>query len=207
MKNPFQSGLVFGALALLGATFLASSCSLPQAQPDTTRYYVLSAPAAKPATAGTESSGASVALRPVQVPSYLRGKAMPVRVAGNEINYAQDSRWAETLESAITRLLRDALEGRGGVGHVVSTMGEPHDYEIVVNVLRCEGDRETGVARLDAIIEIYSTEPGGARRVRESYHAEIPGWDRQSYGQLAQKLSEAVDGLADRIATLVAGAK
>lgn len=185
--------------------FSVAGCSLPQAQPDLTRYFVLTVPKEKPVPA--EGAHLRVALRAIQLPSYLRSKAMQVRVASNEITYADDSRWAEGLEAGITRVLRDSLEGRGQIAHVVTSLGEDHDFEIVVNVLRCEGDRDGGLARFTAMVEIYSPGPDGTRRARETFTTEIPGWDRQGYGQLAQKLSEAVDGFGDRIAGLVATAK
>ena len=70
--------------------------------------------------------------------------------------------------------------------------------------MSCEGDRTTGVARFTAVVEIYAAGPGAARRARDTFTVEVPGWDKQDYGQLAQKLSEAVDGLGDRIVTLMA---
>ncbi len=192
------TGAVFAVFAGLGA-----GCSLPQAQADSTRYYVLTT-AGTPATVAPAGPHWRVALRPVDVPSYLRGKAIQVRVGGNEIQYAEDSRWAESLEAGIGRVLRESLEGRGEIAHVVTSAGEDHDFDISVRVLRCEGDRTTGVARFTAVVEIYSAGPGAARRARDTFTMEVPGWDKQDYGQLAQKLSEAVDGLGDRIVTLMA---
>jgi uncharacterized lipoprotein YmbA len=181
---------------------LVGGCSLPQAQPDLTRYYVLTSPAS-PEPAPTANSGVKIAIRPVQLPSFLRGKAMQVRVAGNEVSYADTSRWAETLEAGIGRVLRDSLENKPGIAHVVTSPGEEHDFDVIVQVLRCEGDRDKGVARLSAKFEILSAGPGSARKARESFSIEVPGWDRQSYGQLAEKLSEAVNALAEKISESV----
>ena len=194
---------VLTGVSLAAFAGLAAGCSLPAAQADATRYYVLTA-AATPPLAAPAGPHWRVALRPVDVPSYLRGKAMEVRVAGNEIQYAEDARWAESLESGIGRVLHESLEGRGEIAHVVTSAGEDHDFDISVWVLRCEGDRTTGVARFTAVVEIYAAGPGAARRARDTFTVEVPGWDKQDYGQLAQKLSEAVDGLGDRIVTLMA---
>ncbi|MDB6170290.1 MAG: hypothetical protein JWM88_3154 [Verrucomicrobia bacterium] len=203
--NPIRR-IFSSRLWLIAGAFAIAGCSLPQAQPDLTRYFVLTLPAAKAAPA--EGAHLRVALRAIQLPSYLRSsKAMQVRVASNEITYADESRWAEGLEAGIGRVLRDGLEGRGPIAHVVASLGEDHDFEILVTVIRCEGDREAGVARFVAQVEIFTPGPDGVRRARETFTTEIPGWDRQGYGQLAQKLSEAIDGFSDRVASLVATVK
>ena len=195
-----------GLFVLAAWLFTATGCNLiPPSTPDATRYYVLTTAPAKPAAAGDAGPHWRVALRPVDVPSFLRGKAMQVRQAGNEIHYAEEARWAESLEAGLSRVLRESLEGRGEVAHVVSSTGEEHDFEIAVRVLRCEGDREAKVARFTAVVEIYPPGIGTERRARDTYTMEVPNWDG-SYGQLALKLSEAIDGLADRVVALIATA-
>lgn len=192
--------------ALVSATLLLglAACSLPPAQPDPTRYYVLT-PLGRQAE-GTATAGARwrVALRPVAMPNFLRGKTMAVRVGSNEVVYVDEARWAETLEAGIGRVLRESLESRPEIAFVATSSGEDHDLDVAVRVLRCEGDREKGVARFTAAVEIYAAGPGGARRGRDIFTTEVPGWDRQNYGQLASKLSEAVDVFGDRIVALLA---
>lgn len=192
-----RPGLLLACAWLLAAT----GCNLiPPSTPDATRYYVLTTAAGKPAAASPTAHW-RVALRPIEVPSFLRGKAMEVRSAGNEIHFAEEARWAESLDAGLSRVLRENLDGRGEVAHVVSSAGEEHDFEIAVRLLRCEGDRDAKVARFTAVVEIFPPGAGSERRVRDVFTMEVPGWDG-SYGQLALKLSEAVDGLADRIAAL-----
>lgn len=194
-------------LLVLFGLFAGAGCNvIPTSAPDATRYYVLTTTPAKPATATAPAAPHwRVSLRPAEVPSFLRGKAMQVRQAGNEIHYAEDARWAESLDAGLSRVLREGLENRGEIAHVVASPGEDHDFEIAVRLLRCEGDREAKVARFSAVVEIYPPGAGTERRARDVFTTEIPGWDG-SYGQLALKLSEAADGLADRIATMVATA-
>lgn len=198
---------LLGLLLAAGWLLAGTGCNvIPASQPDVTRYYVLTTAATKPAMVSLAGPHWRVALRPVEVPSFLRGKAMQVRQAGNEIHYAEEARWAEALEAGLSRVLRESLEGRGEVAHVVSSAGEEHDFEIAVRLLRCEGDREAKVARFTAVVEIYLPGAGSERRARDTFTMEVPGWDG-SYGQLALKLSEAVDGLADRIVTLLGTAE
>ncbi len=178
---------------------------IPASQPDATRYYVLTTIPAKPAAAAAEGPHWRIALRTVEVPSFLRGKAMQVRSAGNEVHYADEARWAESLEAGLGRVLRESLEGRGEIAHVVVSAGEDPDFDVLVRVLRCEGDSDAKVARFSAVVEIYAPRLGADLRARDTYVIEVAGWDG-SYGQLAAKLSEAVDGLAGRIVTLLGSA-
>jgi len=200
-RSLFLSGLLVLALGL------ATGCNIiPVAQPDVTRYFVLTTAAAKPADAAAAAPRWKVALRPVDVPSFLRGKAMQVRLAGNEIHFADEARWAEPLEAGLGRVLRDSLESHGDAVHVVATDGEDPEFAFVVRVLRCEGDREAKVARFAAVVEVYAPRVSADRRAKDAFTVEIPNWDG-TYGQLAQKLSEAVDGLAERMVTLLATAE
>ena len=196
-----------GRLLLLGCALAGAGCTvIPPATPDTTRYYVLTTAPAKPATVAPAGPHWRIALRPVEVPAFLRGKAMQVRYAGNEIRYADEARWAESLEAGLGRVLRESLEGRGEVARGVSSPGEDHDFDVTVRVLRCEGDHENKLARFTAVVEVYPPGAGTERRARDTFTVEAAGWDG-SYGQLALKLSEAVDGLADRITALLATAE
>jgi uncharacterized lipoprotein YmbA len=187
------------ACGLLAAT----GCNvIPTSQPDATRYYVLTTAITKPAAPAPDSPRWRISLHTVQVPSFLRGKAMQVRSSGNEIHYAEQALWAESLEAGITRVLRENLEHRGEVAHVVASAGEDPDFDVVVRVLRCEGDRDAKVARFVAEVEIYASRMGAELRAKETFTLEVPGWDG-SYGQLAAKISTAVDDLAGRIVTLL----
>lgn len=197
--------LLLAFLPAVAWTLAMTGCNvIPTAQPDTTRYYVLTTPI-RETVEGETGPRWRVALRPIEVPSFLRGKAMQVRQAGNEIHYAEEARWAEPLDAGLSRVLRESLESRWEVTRVVSSAGEDHEFEIAVRLLRCEGDREKKVARFVAVIEIYPPGAGSERRARETYTMEVPGWDG-SYGQLALKLSEAADGLSARVVTLLRAA-
>jgi uncharacterized lipoprotein YmbA len=196
--------LVLPSLILtVGCLFAATACNvIPTAQPDVTRYYVLTTVTTKPAAVAADGPHWRIALRSVEVPSFLRGKAMQVRSAGNEIHYAEEARWAESLEAGLGRVLRESLEGRGEVAHVVASAGEDSDFDVLVRVLRCEGDRDAKVARFVAEVEIYAPRLGAELRAKETFVMVVPGWDG-SYGQLAAKLSDAVDQLAGHIVTLL----
>lgn len=199
-----KRSLSLSALLLFAGGLLAvSGCNvIPATQPDATRYYVLTTPTSTPAEAGPESPHWRISLRTIEVPSFLRGKAMQVRSAGNEIHFAEQALWAESLEAGLSRVLRECLERRGEVAHVVASAGEDPDFDVLVRVLRCEGDREAKVARFAAVVEVYAPRMSGELRAKETFVMEVPGWDG-SYGQLAAKLSEAVNDLSGHIVKLL----
>ena len=197
-----RSSCLLGVLLSAGL-FAVTGCNLiPPSTPDATRYYVLTTTPAKPAAETADSPRWRISLRTVEVPNFLRGKAMQVRSAGNEIHYAEESRWAETLEAGLGRVLREDLEARNEVGHVIESAGEDADWDVAVRVLRCEGDKDAKVARFSAVVEVYAPRLGAQLKAQDTFVVEVPGWDG-TYGQLAAKLSEAVDGLAGHIVTLL----
>ena len=103
--------LVF--IGLLGLLGLTAGCSvLPEVQPDLTRYYVLTpvAPAAEAAPAPERPR--RISLRVTDMPAFLRGQLMKVRVAENEVRFVDEARWAEPLESGLARVMRNNFDLR-----------------------------------------------------------------------------------------------
>lgn len=189
------------ACAGLGLLVLGA-CSLPEAQPDLTRYFLLTSPAQTTAT--VEESAKRVFVRSVLVPEFLRGKLMQVRLAENEVRFVDVARWAEPLEPGLARVLRDNLATQVGV-QVVARGGDPRDFEVVVQLRHCEGVLPAGVARLAARIEIFSAGVEPKLVAQDEFTAEIAGWDGRDYGELAGKLSEAGAVLSQRVAALLPG--
>ena len=180
-----------------------SACSLPQAQPDLTRYYLLNEVTQESAVTEVVGEPPRIVLRPVIVPEYLRGRIMQVRVDGNELKFIDLARWAEPLEAGLTRVLREDLAQRPARVRVVARGGDEHDFDVAVNLRRCEGVLPAGVARLAARIEIFSTGLDPELVAQDDFSFDVRGWDGVDYGDLAQKLSLAADALAERIVTLI----
>jgi len=199
-----SSSLRSSALARFGAglaLLLLAACSLPEAMPDPTRFYVLTSNAVA-ASPGAVAQPVRVYLRSVLVPDYLRGKLMQVRLAENEVRYVDQARWAETLEPGLARVVRENLVKSGTVD-VVPRAGDAHAFEIVLQVRRCEGVLPAGVARLAVRIEIYSTDLDPQLLATDEFSTDVAGWDGQDYGQLAAKLSEAATQLAEHVVGLL----
>lgn len=172
------------SLQLSALSLLLAGCNvLPEAQPDAVRHFTLSGPVA------TAPDGAMV--RPVQLAGHLRGRQMAVRIAPNEVIYNEDVRWAESLDDAITQVLR-AHVGGVGAGNVVS-----------VHIQRCELVRSEGNSVQVAATYAITGKDGGVRR--GTFSSGPRTWDGQDYGALVGQIREAVGELGDAIAAALGG--
>lgn len=200
VRRAAPAGLATMALLLL------AGCSLPEAQPDLTRFYVLTPKAASPGDATADSGAPRVFLRSIIVPEYLRGKIMQVRLAENEVKFVDTARWAEPLEAGLARVLREDLAQSKAV-EVVHRGGDARDFELVIHLRQFEGVSPAGVARLEAQIELLTTDLEPKVVALDEFSTEVAGWDGQDFGQLAAKLSEAAARLGERIVALVPDSK
>jgi uncharacterized lipoprotein YmbA len=190
------------------ALFVLAGCNvIPPVQPDTTRYYVLTGPALDAVPAPAAAGNLMLGLRPVEIAPYLRKGSMVVRTGENEIAFANDARWAEPLEQEIAAALRHRLRAAPTVARVFVPpfpIEPTRDFDISVQVLRCEGVHERGghaVARFAAIIEISSAGDKPELLVRKTFVAPEAAWDGKDFGHLAALLSDDAAALAQDVVT------
>ena len=193
---------------LLGLASLAG-CNLPTAQPDPTRFYLLSAPSAVAAGAPNVEAAraATLGLCRIELPAYLRTPAVVIRPGGTEVVRTRDARWAEPLEQGLARLLRETLLAQPGVRSVVAypaPQAALPQYEIAVRVLACEGvaGPEGRRARFAAAWEIRATaaDAGAAPVAAGTFESALADWAEGDYAALTAKLGEAVAALARELA-------
>ena len=192
----------FCILASVICFLAACNLSLPQAQSDLTRYYLLTATDIRPGTDTAALKQWVVGVRAVDVSAYLRGKPFAIRSHANEIMFLDIVRWGEPLDQGVARVLAENLRSLKNVARVSTQpfrADEQRDFEIMVNVAACEGTAD-GDVRFAATWRILA--PGGsAGTVAEgNYVASGLRWDGRDYGQLAARLSEALAGLCRDIA-------
>lgn len=206
--KPFPFSARCGSVALcrlagaLGLVAIAG-CSLPQAQPDLTRYYVLNSAARATAPAEAPAEGAPrVFLRALSVPEYLRGRILAVRLGPTEVRYVDEARWAEPLEPGLARVLREDLANRPDL-RLVQRGTDVHEFDVLVQVRRCEGVLPERTGQLAAHIEITAAGLDPKLVVQEDFSIGVPAWDGKDYAQLTARLSEAATALAERVAALV----
>lgn len=194
-----KAGKFFSIFGAATAAIWLSGCSLPQAQPDLTRFYVLTAKVKE--IAPTSGEPQTVFLRAVNVPEFLRGRMLVVRQSENQVSFIDEARWAEPLEAGLHRVISEDLSRQGL--RIVPRAAEEHAFEITVWVKSCEGIAGSGAARLAARIEVSKIAPEPTVVAHDDFVTEVTGWDGKDYGQLAAKLSEAAGELSEKAAQLL----
>jgi hypothetical protein len=170
-------------LIVATSALLVTSCNLPQPQVDLVRHFTLSSPAAT-----TPRSDGTI-VRPVQVAGHLRSRSMAIRVSENEVAYNDEARWAESLDDAITQLLRARLGAIGG-HHVVT-----------VQVQRCEVVQSAGGAvQLAANYTIAPALGTKGELIAGNFVASPRVWDGKDVGVLVGLLREAIGELGNELA-------
>jgi uncharacterized lipoprotein YmbA len=177
---------------LLAAALLAGCSLLPAPRPDTTRHFLLegTAPAAAPAPGAPR-----VGLRRVEVPVYLRGRAMVVRSGGNETRVLPEARWAEPFEAGLARVLRDRLAAGVAVHAQPFPAAVERDYDVSVVVSAAEGG-DDGV-RFAATFEVVRPSDG-AVVARRAFVAPVTPWEGDP-ARLTAQLSVAAAALATEV--------
>jgi uncharacterized lipoprotein YmbA len=200
---PLRIATVFGLMvAGLG---LCTSCSipLPSAQPDLTRYYLLtSSPAQPPAKTEAASKRWVIGVRDVEIPSYLRTKSFAIRSHANEVNFPDLARWSEPLDQGVERVLVDDLQALPNVARISMQPFRPEeqrDFDVLVQVSACEGAAD-GAVQFSAVWRIVASTAAANTVAEGSYTAAGLRWDGHDYSQLAAKLSEALAGLSHDVA-------
>jgi uncharacterized lipoprotein YmbA len=92
---------------MLASAPLLAGCSALRAQPDTTRYFVLSSVATS-RSAPSISFDHAVGIGPVDVPDHLE-RQIVTRLANEEIDISDTERWSETLRDSLSRVIRENL--------------------------------------------------------------------------------------------------
>jgi uncharacterized protein len=193
--------------AAVAAFGLLAACNVvPPASDDPTRFFVLSDPSSS-APQAPAPGAVRVGLRAIRLESYLRKKEMVVRTGANEVEFRDYKRWAEPLETAVGRVLRLRLLEEPGVAQVLADpfpVDQERDYDVSVDVRRCEGSVEASgkdSASFSATIEITTADPSPHVIARKLFTAPAAAWDGRDYGQLASLLSADISALGQEIAS------
>lgn len=183
-----------------------SGCALLQPHEDPTRFYVLTGPSVWHERAGDgEFKRWKVGLRPVEVPAYLRSKAIVVSVGTNEVLFADYDRWAEPLAQGISRVMKETLNCAQNVESVtLDSYGDDKlDYGVMLQILACEGVRvKNGKCSIRFVMkwEVRSNERNSMMANRGVFTAAPLTWNGKDYGQLAERLSEVIAGAGKALA-------
>jgi uncharacterized protein len=117
---------------------------------DPARLYTL--PYQPPAAVAEHIQGdPKVYVAPIQIAEHLVGSAMVFRVSSEEVRALDGHRWAEPLDIAARRFIRDVLGRRLGPDAVSTSSGDGRraGAHLVVEILTLEPDA-SGTVTLDA---------------------------------------------------------
>jgi len=195
--SSLRTGLLLAALiwGVAGCTLI------PEPPKDPTRYFVLTGPALS--DDGVRQLGGSlrIGLKSVEMAPYLRKPMIAVRHDANELAYDDYVRWAEPLEQGIARIVQARLLASPQVGRVFTApfvFEQQHDYDIALNIIRCEGVVEgRTVARFAAAVEITTGGEDASVVARKVFQAPDAAWDGKDFTALAAALSTGVAALCD----------
>jgi uncharacterized protein len=192
---------------LLSVLLALAGCSLPQAQSDPTRFYVLSAEASRAAPSSNGAPLPVLYLRDIELASYLRNRPMIVRRGENEIEFREFALWGEPLDLGVARVVREELLARGAVSTVLTSAARREqasaDATLSIRVLACEGVAD-GTVAFRAMWDIATAGPKPSTAAGGEYRPMSLRWDGKTEASLAAQLSQAVAGLADEIAAALA---
>jgi uncharacterized lipoprotein YmbA len=145
---------------------------------------------------------------------------MVVRGRQGEIHYEENHRWAERLDEGVARLVREGLLSQPTVGMVYPSpfpIDEPRDFDVTVEIVRCEGrwDPAGGAtAAFAATIEIYRAGGDHSVILRKTFSPPAAAWiavkqasAQPDYGTLANLLGDEVNAMAKEIAAALPAAK
>ena len=127
------------------ALLLLAACSLGGNRPNY-QYYVLTPTAQRtPTSTSADESQPALSIDRVTLPGYLDREQLANRTRDNRVVYSRTDRWAEPLESAFERTLREDIAVHlTPAGIQVPPRTEGPNYYLDVEVLRFEqsgGDR------------------------------------------------------------------
>lgn len=177
---------------------LVSGCTVLEARPDATRYFVLSA------TPGAASeTSAVVCVGPARLPDYLLRPEIVRRAGENQLQPSAADRWGEAIDRAFLRVLCLDLAARMPKSTVVAYPPAAHDDPgawIEVEVSAFEGS-QAGDVRLDARWTVRDAKTGS--RVAHEAKLAQAGSSGEAPATVAA-MSALLGELADRIAQSLA---
>jgi hypothetical protein len=192
------------ALVLLGASLMGfAGCASTQPS----RFYVLTdlSSLEAPHQGTTAGQGVAIGVGPVALPKYLDRPQIATRAGRHELAYDEFERWAEPLDTDVSRALVEHLARLTPTDRIAVfpwPRGTPIDYQVTVEVTHFFGQRG-GTASLIAHWSIFREE-GTEALVSRTSHLSAPAGGPQ-YEAMVAAMSQTVAALSGEIATAIQG--
>ncbi len=182
------------AIVLLVATVTACGTTPPS------RYYMLSADA----RGWPGVDGLTVGVGPISIPDYLKGRGMVLGREEHQLQVSEFDRWAEPLESGITRvtiLNLAALLDTRQISNFPWRSDAVPEYAVRIGVVQLTARRDDAI--LVASWTVLRPRSGDVVEQSLSRHTvalptDDPETVADSYSSLLLKLSEDVAGVIQR---------
>jgi len=198
---------VINVAAALGVgSLLLAGCGSFSAKPDPSRFFTLSALSQAEDISTKrpgDSPGISLGIGPITLPGYLDRQEIVIRVAQNQINLAENDRWAEPLEENFSRVLSQniaAILRAERINAYPWPIDKKPVYQVEVEVLRFEANTAQE-AQLSARWAVRNTGKKDAIRYRET-RLSRPAKARSTEASVAA-LSEVLAELSREIADAI----
>jgi len=199
MRKPWRHRLAVAPFVL------ATACGILSPQPDRSRFFVLTAMPPSADMASPTSYGIpplALAVGPVRLAPYLDRNDLAIRLSADEIRYSDRDRWAEPLDSNVTRLLALNLSYLLGTARVV-TYPQPCNlrpaYRIEVGI----GRLDTSVAGEATLQAHWTIEDLGTRKVLAIRDSHLT---RLAAGTGTPAAVAALSGVLDELSQQIAAA-
>lgn len=210
MRKPGNLLLV---ATIVAATLVLAGCALVKGpMRDPTTHYVLDTTDYEPVTSTQGGEPVVVGLDRVRVARYLDSPGIAVRQHGHTVNYSKAHRWAEPLESSISRILTENLTREELVRQVVVFPAQQRslpDFDLQVSVSRAEAViplTDTPHAVFRATWELRAGREAALIASGSVQQDRLP-WDGENYDQLAASISTGVAELTRQIAEALAASR
>ena len=194
------------AAAWVGSLLASQVAAAFSAKPDPSRFFTLSAlsqPERMSQNRRLHSPGISLGIGPVTLPGYLDRQEIVIRVAQNQINLAENDRWAEPLEENFSRVLSQnvaAILRADRINAYPWPIDKKPVYQVEVEVLRFEANTAQE-AQLSARWTVRNSGKKDSIRYRET-RLSRPAKARSTDASVAA-LSEVLADLSREIAAAI----
>ncbi|HYR33406.1 MAG TPA: PqiC family protein [Burkholderiales bacterium] len=166
---------------------MLAACGSPPRE----RFYTLNAPEPPAAAEGAPS----IAVGPVSIPEMVDRPQIVVRLGANQVQIAEQARWAEPLKGAIARVVAANLATTLGARVAAQRNGDA-DYRVALDVQRFESPADAVL--IEALWTV--TAKSGKRSGRSVVREKIAGKD---YEALAAAHSAALAAISREIAAAI----
>lgn len=193
--------------ALLVLALPLAACSILSPQPDSSRFFTLSAVA--DGASAPSPAGVAVGLGPVRVPGYLDRPELATRVASTELAFSPRDRWAEPLSSSLRRVVAQNLSALLGTDDVATfpwPVGTRVDWAVTVDFVRFERTPD-GEVEVAARWIVREGAGGRIRLARDTRYTEraagndspavVEAWNK-ALAALSKDIADGVSGLGPR---------